>query len=139
MKDNPEKYKKNKETIADYAGGKLEGKDLYPEYGKGTIKIDHKKVAHLFIKMITLAPLHPIVKKIMRLRLIGTKPLYRPFSPLQVALNLGLREEEVVSMEKEGLYILSDYHKKCCLHEASEEFNQNSRVQRDLKNDLENS
>ena len=108
MKDNPEKYKSTRNEIAREAGdGAREGNPLFTRT-KGKLVIHHKAVAKTLVKFLNALPIHSMIKTVMTLRLVGCESnQYIPMSTLQVALMLGLREQTVCDIEKDG--------KKICL------------------------
>jgi len=138
MKDNPEKYKRNKENIARIAGHRGYKNPLYHDKDNGRVRIDHKAVAHTMVKFINASGIHPTVKKIMTYRLIGIEPTYLPMSHEGVAIVLGLGIQEVEVLEKEGLNMCQDLMNKCSLQDGINKFNENSSSGTDLKNNLKN-
>ena len=131
MKQTRDLGKEKKLDIARHSGDH-DYKPLYEKMAGGRTVIDHKRIAHLFIKLIVSSGAHPLIQKIMSLRLLGAAPRYHPMSITGVALALGLRRHDVKRFEREGLDHVIEYFKKVSLEEARNKFNQNSRGQRDL-------
>lgn len=131
--------REKKKEIAREAGDR----DYTPLYnklkGNGKLTIDHKRTAHLFVKMIVSSGAHPLIQKIMSLRLLGHEPHYIPMSVTGVALALGLRRHDVKRFEKEGINHVRDYFERVSIEEARDKYNrQNSGKKSDLLNHLAN-
>lgn len=126
MRKEPDFGKDKKREIAKQAGDK-DYSPLYEKMKGGSLHIDHKRVAHLFVKLIATADLHPLIQRIMQMRLLGQKPDWQPMTITAVALQLGLRKFDVKRFEKEGLYLLKEFYKKVSIEDGKNKFNQNSK------------
>lgn len=133
MKQDRDLGKEKKLDIARHAGDR-DYKPLYEKMTGGRTVIDHKRTAHLFIKLIVSSQAHPLITKIMSLRLLGAAPRYQPMTITGIALALGLRRHDVKRFEKEGIDHVSQFMKRVSVEDARNKFNQNSRNLRDLKN-----
>ena len=85
--------------------------------------INHVDTANAAIKMVMLAPLHDKIKRIMILRIGSPILKQRAMSHLAIALQLGMREEEVFRLEMEGIQIVRDFMEKVCLTDSVAKFN----------------
>lgn len=95
------------------------------------IVIDHKKLAHQMIKVINTIPLggmHPIVKKIMTLRLIGIAPEFMPMTIWQVAVTIGMTSDDVENLEKEGAWIAKQWIIKHNVKDSVDKFNKEQKA-----------
>ena len=137
-KNKKHRYKDIKEGIAkanhdiDYEA------PLYERDKKGTLKINHKEAAHTMVAVVRLTPMHPLLKRVLSLRLLGTEPLFIPLTQLQVAITLGMKEDKVIEAEKEGKHLVSQYMKQVSIDDTLNKYSQNSKDEKDLRNDLSN-
>lgn len=138
MKDNPEKYKAKKQSIARAAGDHNYKNPLYTRMDNGRIVVDHKKTAHMFIKMIEISPIRPLCKRIMRLRLIGAPPDFQPMTTLAVALALGYREDFIMRVERDGLEELKVHYRTASAMDAVGKFDHDRSIQEVVKQELLN-
>ena len=103
----------------------------------GKLRIDHIATANLAIKVVNVVPgMHPVIKRILTMRIAEPVKTGKSLSHMQVAISLGMREHEVKRLEREGLMIMNDYLKRASAFEGRDIFNQHSRNVRDLKRQL---
>lgn len=109
--------------------------DVHSEQG-GKKVIDHVKVANAAVKFIQVAPIHSTIKKIMTLRISSPFKNGRHMSHMQVAIQLGLLEREVVALEQEGIYLVNEFMKRVCVTDGIGEFNADRRAQNNTRSTL---
>jgi hypothetical protein len=80
--------------------------------------VNHMETANLFLKVITLAPISQLSKRIMRYK------IWNPgVSKTNVSLNFGLREHEVQMYEQEGILGCKRFLERCDAQTATDKFN----------------
>ena len=92
--------------------------------------ISHIDTANALIKIINVTPgIHAISRKVMSMRIINPG-----ISVLAVALELGIRELDVVKYEKQGKERVKAFIDRSSLQEHTNKFN----VERSIENELKN-
>jgi hypothetical protein len=96
------------------------------DHKRHKLVVDHKSIAHQMVKVINTIPvggMHPIIKKIMTLRLIGQAPEFMPLTIWQVAVSLAMTSDEVQRLEEEGAYITEQWIRKHNVDDSVKKFN----------------
>jgi len=92
--------------------------------------LSHTDTANALLKIINVTPGIPVLsRKVMSMRIINPG-----ITVLAVALELGIRELDVVKYEKAGKSRVKDYIDRCSLQEHTDKFN----VERSIENELKN-
>jgi len=104
----------------------------------GKLVVNHRAVARKMVRFIRQVKMPEFIKDILTYRILGCEPNYQPMTHMQIALLVGMLEEEVKNFEKEGMEICEDALHKVTLEESDEKYIQNSRISRDLGNTLSN-
>jgi hypothetical protein len=99
------------------------------------VTINHVDTANAAIKMIMSTPLHDKIKRIMIMRIGSPILKQKAMSHLAIALQLGMREGEVLRLEMEGVMIVRDYMDKVCMKDSMDKFNKEGKPN-DVKNIL---
>ncbi len=95
--------------------------------------VAHHAAAMQFIKAISVISMHPIIKKIMIMRISG--PLNgKPCTRMAVAIELGIREHEVKKLEEEGQQILAEFMAKVSSKDFVEKFNRDKKLKAEFDN-----
>lgn len=75
----------------------------------GHLVVDHAKTANAMVMFIANIPMDKFIKKILIMRLGCPLINKKPMTHLQVALQLGMKEAEVVELEQVGLQECNSY------------------------------
>lgn len=125
----------------DEAGNRI--KHLFPDEGKlydqtknGKVILNHANTANAMIKFVYIAPLDKTQKKILMLRIGNPLASGKSISHLAIALQLGLRENEVVRIEAEAVKIVSAFMEKVCVLDGVGAFNKETKLENEVKNSL---
>lgn len=105
--------------------------DNEPEYnlytGRDKKNIDHVKTASAMVKFINCVPMSPEIKKIMVLRIGNPLTKKSEMTHLAIALQLGMREEEVFQLERIGIEKVSKYMERTTIQDGINSFNKDSK------------
>ena len=111
----------------------VEAEDRPWSQKNGKKVINHVKIANDMVKMICMSPVHDLIKRIMILRIGSPLMNQKPLSHLGIALRLGLKENEVFRLEREGIGIVTEFMERVCVQDAVGAFNKEAKVN-DVKN-----
>ena len=100
---------------------------------KPTPNVSHVDVANQVLKVIAVLDIHPTVKKIMTMRIMGPLSTGIETSHMNIALTIGMREEQVREAEAEGLAVLSEALQAVSSKEFIEKFNKDKKVDQAVK------
>jgi len=106
--------------------GQINRKEDAPTYS-------HLDVANQILKVISVLNMHPIVKKIMTMRVMGPLVNGRETTHLQIAIQLGMKEGHVKEIESEGIFILNEALNHVSAKDFIEKFNRNAKVEQAVK------
>ncbi len=92
------------------------------------IVLKHEETANAFIKIIYATPMKNIIKEIMIMRVANPALKRGEMSYTNIALKTGLRLEEVMNLEQEGINIVRNYMRKTSLPDGIGNFNKQGKV-----------
>ena len=92
-------------------------------------EMDHLNCANTLIKVISSMPMTEMVKKVMIARIIEPLRSGKERTHLSIALELGIKDGDVIEMEQIGSKIVSEHLNKYCNQEFIEKFNADRRAQ----------
>ena len=95
--------------------------------------VQHADVANQVLKVVYSLDMHPRIKQVLTLRIMGPINTGREATHLSIAISLGLKEGEVKEMETEGLYQLHEALKAVSSKEFVERFNKSKKVEEAVK------
>jgi hypothetical protein len=85
--------------------------------------INHEQTANAAIKLVMLTPMPQLIREIMIMRIANPALKRGAMSHLAIAMQLGMREGEVLKLECEGVQIVREYMRKTSLHDGIGKFN----------------
>ena len=95
--------------------------DVTPFRRKLVIK--HEETANAAIKLVMLTPMPQIIREIMIMRIANPALKRGAMSHLNIAMQLGMREGEVLKLEIEGVHLVREYMRKMTFADAIGKFN----------------
>jgi hypothetical protein len=95
--------------------------------------VDHILLANQWLKVINVVIQDQYVRNVMTQRIVTPLRTGQAKSHLIIALELGMREDEVIACEKEGKEILFRHLEACCSSEFVEKFNRDQRLRREVE------
>ena len=90
---------------------------------------EHYEMANLMVKVISYLPIDQTIKNIMTQRIMQPVVLGREKTHLQIALELGLMEDEVREMEAFGIQVIGETLRKYTAEEFVSKFNRDRKVE----------
>jgi tRNA A-37 threonylcarbamoyl transferase component Bud32 len=95
--------------------------------------VDHIMLANQWVKVINVVIQDKYIRDVLNQRIVS--PLRTGFEKthMAIAIELGMREDEVIACEEEGKAILFDHLEKCCSSDFIEKFNRNKTLQKTVE------
>jgi hypothetical protein len=131
-KDNPEKLKDKRNELANHLGDKGNQVDdvIKSDKNKKRIEINREEILNQLLKAIELTPMDELCKHVLRVRLTAKEPSLELMYAARLA---GIKFQEVLKIEEYAKSKVSEFLKKHSIQDIVNDFNQNSRNARDLK------
>ena len=96
------------------------------------VKYEHKEIINQLVKTITDTPMDEDLRMILLMRIWGKSPeRFDPMNHLEIAIDIGARESQVRSWEREGLHYVNEHMKKHSLMDSIQRFNEKSTQNKD--------
>jgi len=91
------------------------------------VKYEHEEILNQLLKTIMVTRMDEELKMILRMRIWGKYPeTFDPMNHLEIAIDIGAKEDQVKSWEAEALYYVKYHIEKNSLSDSIEKFNENN-------------
>ena len=114
-----------------------QNKALFDRDANGQLKVDHIGAANAMVKMIMLTPMDKWVKRVMIMRIGDPTKKEKPRTHMQVALSLGMMEQEVIEAEQYGMKVVGDFMNRVSSTEFADRFNKEQTLRSQVE-DIQN-
>lgn len=134
MPESQEFLKDKRDNVARHLDPSQPGKVIeQPKSGIPPLVISHEKNLNQMLKAIELTPMDEFYKQILRIRLTHKNSGYSLMCAARIA---GIKFSEVLQIEEYAKEKVKDFLKKHSIQDIVNDFNQNSRNERDLGDKL---